>query len=123
MTSIRLRQDQIDRLRSSGMGQAVLRHALMRYRRGDFVIKKSPPKNDSSKILHVYPIYKKPPNLEGWQIREILDCHFAVKDAVLQARIRKEMEAVQKEIDEQMAILHAMAPQGYIDESKKEPVV
>ena len=117
MSSVRLRQDQIDRLRASGMGAAIIRHAVMRYRRGDFVIGAQEKPRDKQNILRVFAIWKKPKGIEDWQLREILDCHFAKKDAILQARLRKEMEAVEREINETLAL---MQKRGYILEEEAD---
>ena len=120
MSSVRLRQDQIDRLRASGMGAAIIRHAIMRYRRGDFVIKTAPPPRDKQIILRVYPLQKKPKGLQDWQLREILDKHFAIKDAVLQARIDKELKAAEREAENLLALYRAKSTAGYIIETDKD---
>ena len=117
MTSVRLRPDQIARLRASGMGAAVIRHALMRWRRGDFVIKTAPPPRDKQIVLRVYPLQKKPKDVQDWQLREILDSHFAIKDAVLQARLRRERAAAEREVEEQLALARARGAAGYIIET------
>lgn len=104
MSSVRLRQDQIDRLRASGMGAAIIRHAVMRYRRGDFVIGAQEKPRDKQNILRVFAIWKKPKGIEDWQLREILDCHF-------------EMEAVEREINETLAL---MQKRGYILEQEAD---
>jgi len=120
MTSVRLRPDQIARLRASGMGAAIIRHAIMRYRRGDFVIKTAPPPRDKQIILRVYPLQKKPKGVEDWQLREILDKHFAIKDAVLQARIDKELKAAEREAENLLALYRAKSTAGYIIEPDKD---
>lgn len=120
MTSVRLRPDQIARLRASGMGAAIIRHAIMRYRRGDFVIKTAPPPHDKQIILCVYPLQKKPKGVEDWQLREILDKHFAIKDAVLQARIDKELKAAEREAENLLALYRAKSTAGYIIETDKD---
>ena len=120
MTSVRLRPDQIARLRASGMGAAIIRHAIMRYRRGDFVIKTAPPPRDKQIILRVYPLQKKPKGLQDWQLREILDSHWAIKDAVLQARIDKELKAAEREAENLLALYRAKSTPGYIIETDKD---
>lgn len=120
MTSVRLRPDQIARLRASGMGAAIIRHAIMRYRRGDFVIKTAPPPRDKQIVLRVYQLQKKPKGVEDWQLREILDKHFAIKDAVLQARIDKELKAAEREAENLLALYRAKSTAGYIIEPDKD---
>lgn len=116
MSSVRLRPDQITRLRASGMGAAIIRHAVMRWRRGDFAIENAPPPRDTSIILRIYPIWRKPKGVQDWQLRQILDKHFAIKDAVLQARINRELEAAEREAEEQLALYRAKSTAGFIIE-------
>ena len=119
MSSVRLRKDQITRLRASGMGAAIIRHAVMRYRRGDFVIGNAPPKTENKNLLQIFPIWKKPRGLHDWQIRAILDAHFAKKDEVLLARINRDLEAAEQEVENLFALYRVKSAAGYIIEQEE----
>jgi len=120
MSSIRLRKDQIDRLRASGMGAAIIRHAVKRWKRGDFVIGNAETERKDKNLLQIFPIWRKPRGVVDWQIREILDKHFAVKDAVLQARITKELEAAERDVEELFAQYRVKTQAGYLLEEERE---
>lgn len=120
MTSLRLRPDQVAKLRALGNGAAVIRHAVMRYRRGDFAIHSAPPKRERANVLRTYPIRRKPDGLADWQIREILDRHFAVKDRENQARLAREIEEIELEIAEIIAKLWVKANGGYLLEEDED---
>ena len=117
MASVRLRKDQIERLKKSGNGSAVIRHALMRYKRGDFVIPETKQEKFGKDLLQVYPLYKDIPDFEDWQIRAILDKHFSIKDAVHQKYCDDELAKVNKEIDYLMKLF---TNQPYIIEKENE---
>lgn len=104
MASIRLRPDQIKRLKITGNVRAVIAHAIMRYERGDFVIPKRQKKDKTKEVLQVVPLSRKFEKYTDWQIRMILDKHFAIKDAVLQADCDAKLAKVNKEIEQLMAI-------------------
>ena len=115
MTSVRLRPDQIANLRASGNGAAVIRHAVMRYRRGDFVIHDAPTKRNDANVLRTYGLRRKPDGLADWQIREILDKHFAMKDRENQARLARAIAETEMEIEEIVTKLRAKAgTAGYL---------
>ena len=120
MSSIRLRKDQIDRLRASGMGAAIIRHAVKRWKRGDFVIGNAETERKDKNLLQIFPIWRKPKGVVDWQIREILDKHFAVKDAVLQARINKELKAAERDVEEQFALYRSKTQAGFIIEEEEQ---
>lgn len=120
MSSIRLRKDQIDRLRASGMGAAIIRHAVKRWKRGDFVIGNAETERKDKNLLQIFPIWRKPKGVVDWQIREILDKHFAVKDAVLQARINRELEAAERDVEELFAQYRVKTQAGYLLEEERD---
>ena len=98
----------------------MIRHAVMRYRRGDFAIQSAPPKRERANVLRPYPIRRKPDGLADWQIREILDRHFAVKDAENQARLARAIAETDLEIAEIVAKLRAKAGAGYLLEEEAD---
>ena len=114
MKSVRLRPDQIARLKETGYGAAIIRHAVMRWKRGDFVIQKSETRKKGSEVLRVFPIREKPRNVEDWQIRACLDAHWSKRDEILQKRIAAEIAELDKGINEMMTL---MQKKGYILET------
>ena len=108
MASVRLRADQIQRLRESGNAAAIIRYAVRRWRRGDFVIGTKPKRKSGGDILRVFPLWRKPEGLADWQIRAILDRHFAVRDTSRDAEIAR----LDREIAEMMRTLPAFLIEG-----------
>ena len=108
MASVRLRDDQIRRLRESGNAAALIRYAVKRWRRGDFVIGNAPEHKNGVGILRVVPLWRKPDGVADWQLREILDRHFAVRDASRDAEIAR----LDREIAEMMRTLPAFVEDG-----------
>ena len=113
MKSVRLRPDQIARLKETGYGARIIRHAVMRWKRGDFVIQNTETRKKGSEVLRVFPIREKPRNVADWQIRACLDAHWSKPDEILRKRIAAEIEELDKGIAEMLA---TMKKQGYIIE-------
>jgi hypothetical protein len=87
----------------------------MRYRRGDFVIHDAPQKRNDANVLRTYGLRRKPDGLADWQIREILDKHFSVKDRENQARLARAIAETEMEIEEIVTKLRAKAgTAGYL---------
>ena len=111
MASVRLRPDQIERLRASGNAAAVIRHAVMRYQRGDFPglrVKKTRGK------LAVLSLWREIPGITGAKLRAILDAHFSKPDAVLRAKCEAEIAELDKQIADMMAACCARPDRAYI---------
>lgn len=108
MASVRLRDDQIRRLRESDSAAALIRYAVKRWRRGDFVIGPKPERKKGGVLLQVFPVWRKPEGLADWQIRAILDRHFAVRDDSRDAEIAR----LDREIAEMMRCLPAFVIEG-----------
>jgi hypothetical protein len=117
MASIRLRIDQIERLRKSGNASAVIRHAISRYKRGDFQIPEKNNEKFGNEKLKVFPLWKDIAEYQDWQIRAILDKHFSIKDAVLQKHCDEELAKVNREIEQLMKLY---TNQPYILEEQDE---
>ena len=97
MRSIRLRQDQIDRLRQSkAPASSVLRTAVDRFRRGDIVIQNKGSTEPDTPVLplRVYAFRTKPKGYSDAELRDILDAHLNnpmdFSDEI--ARLDKEIE-------------------------------
>lgn len=99
MASIRLRKDQIERLRKSGNASAVIRHAISRFKRGDFQIPETNKEKFGADKLNVFPLWKDIDEYQDWQIRAILDKHFSIKDAILQKHCDEEIAKLDIEIE------------------------
>lgn len=108
MASVRLREDQIRRLRESGNAAALIRYAVKRWRRGDFVIGNATERKNGGEILRGFPIWRKVDGIADWQLREILDRHFAVRDTSRDAEIAR----LDREIAEMMRCLPAFLIEG-----------
>lgn len=101
MKNVRLRPDQIERLRASGNAAAVIRHAVMRYKRGDF-------KNVRNKVIFggrmkTLSLWTDP-GIKAEKLRAILDAHFSTPDAVHQAKCKTEIAKLDAEIAEMMKV-------------------
>ncbi len=112
MASVRLRAEQIDRLRESGNAAAIIRYAVRRWRRGDFVIGTKPKRKSGGEILRVFPIWRKVDGVADWQLREILDQHWAVRDEKFQAKIDRDIAMLDKGIAEMMQLLPPFVIEG-----------
>ena len=105
MASVRLREEQIIRLRESGNAAAVIRYAVSRWKRGDFVIGNKPKREKPKELLQVFPIWRKPDGVEDWQLREILDQHWKVRDEEFRKRTEKEIRILDDRIGEMFKLL------------------
>lgn len=101
MASIRLRPDQIMRLRGSDNAASVIRYAIKRWKRGDFVIGSEPEQKKGGEQLQVFPIWRKIEGLENWQIREILDKSWNTPDVI---RLQ-ELAMLTRQVEEMMKLL------------------
>lgn len=121
---IRLYDWQIDRLNNvvGCSGAAVIRHAVRRYNRGDFincapVVQNSDLRINGEKVpqnwkLAGYPI-KHRFNLPDSVIRDLLIWHWTIPDKVLQAECDREINRLDNEISE---LLKAYTGISYITE-------
>lgn len=112
MASVRLAVEQIDRLRESDNAAAVIRHALRRWQRGDFVIAKRPKRQKRQNSLQVYPLWQKPDGVADWQLREILDAHFRTPDAELRNKCDAEIARLDREIKGFLKCLPTVCVEG-----------
>ena len=112
MASVRLRADQIDRLRECDNGSAVIRCAVRRWHRGDFVIGDKPKRKKGGEILRVFPVWRKPEGVADWQLRMILDQHWAVRDEEFEKKLDREIAALDREIAGMMQILPPFVIEG-----------
>ena len=108
MASVRLREEQIRRLRESGNVAALIRYAVKRWKRGDFTIGTKPKRRRGGELLQVFPIWRKPDGVADWQLREILDRHFAVRDVARD----KEIARLDREIAEMFKLLPPFIIEG-----------
>ena len=108
MASVRLREEQIRRLRESGNAAALIRYAVKRWKRGDFTIGTKPKRRRGGELLQVFPIWRKPDGVADWQLREILDRHFAVRDVARD----KEIARLDREIAEMFKLLPPFIIEG-----------
>ena len=106
MTSVRLRPDQIRRLRDSGNGAAMIRYALRRWARGDFVIGQRKKRQKDDELLQIFPLWRSVP-VEDWQLREILDAHWRIPDEKFLAQCRANIARLDRQIADQMRALPA----------------
>ena len=104
MVSVRLRKDQIERLRQSGNAARVIRYAIRRWRRGDFVINAESEEKHTCPLL-VFPLWKKTDGIADWQLREILDQHFTVQDEELLRKLDAEIKRLDAIIADEFARL------------------
>ena len=105
MSSVRLREDQIKRLRAKGNAGAIIRYAVTRWKRGDFVIGNKPKRKKRGELLQVFPIWRKPAEVADWQLREILDQHWTNRDEALHKKLGQEIKRLDKEIEEMYKLL------------------
>ena len=105
MASVRLRADQIQRLRESGSAAQIIRYAVRRWKRGDFAIGEKPKRRKGGEVLAVFPLWKKPDGVEDWQLRAILDQHWKNPDAAFREQIGQEIERLDREIAEMFKLL------------------
>ena len=111
MASVRLRIDQIERLRATGDASKTIRHAVMRYKRGDFPGLRA--KKERGKLA-VLSLWKEIPGISGAKLRAILDAHFSKPDAVLRAKCAAEIAELDKQIADMMAACCARPDRAYI---------
>ena len=104
MSSIRLRPDQIARLKKTGNIRAIILRAIERYERGDFVIPKRDKKKKPKEVLRVVSISKPFEKYTDNQIRKILDQHFRIPDWKFRQQCQAQIDELNKEIDELMSV-------------------
>lgn len=104
MSSIRLRPEQIARLKQTGNVRAVILHAIERYERGDFVIPKREKKKKPKEVLRVVSIRKPFEKYTDSQIRKILDQHFRIPDWKFRQQCQVQIDELNKEIDDLMSV-------------------
>ena len=112
MASVRLREEQIRRLRESGNAAAIIRYAVKRWKRGDFAIGAKPKRRRGGELLQVFPIWRKPDGVADWQLREILDQHWAVRDEAFMAYLEKDIARLDREIEEMFKLLPPFIIEG-----------
>ena len=122
MASVRLRADQIARLRRERKEAymppaATIRYAMRRWKRGDFTIGAKPKRHRGGEQLQIFPLWKKPDGVEDWQLRAILDCHWAIPDEILLRECRAERERLDREI---AAMLKSQPPYFVEKEEQQE---
>lgn len=105
MSSVRLRKDQIERLRASGQGAEMIRWAVSRWKRGDFVTGNSVKKKYCNNLLQVYSLWRKPSGISDSLLREILDLHFAIPDLIRQKKLDAEIAFQDRIIEEQFKLI------------------
>ena len=105
MASVRLRADQIQRLRESGSAAHIIRYAVRRWKRGDFTIGEKPKRKKGGEVLAVFPLWKKPDGVEDWQLRAILDQHWKIPDEAFLKELDRDIARLDKEIAEMMRCL------------------
>ena len=108
MASVRLREEQIRRLRESGNVAALIRYAVKRWKRGDFTIGTKPKRRRGGELLQVFPLWRKPDGVTDWQLREILDQHWAVRDVTHD----RELARLNREIVEIVQLLPPFIIEG-----------
>ena len=110
MSSIRLRQDQIARLRRDGSGPRCIAYALKRWRRGDFTITPATSRAKGTEALQVYPIWRKPEGVTDAELRAVLDAHWATPDTIMQERCTRQIAYWDGVIAAEFAKLAAKGP-------------
>ena len=109
MSSIRLRADQIARLRKDGYAARCIDYAIRRWRRGDFEI--TPARREpGAEPLQVFPIWKKPEGVTDAELRAVLDAHWSTPDKVLQEQCDREIAYWDGIIEAEFAKLAARGP-------------
>ena len=118
--NIRLFPDQVERLKKSGNGAAVLRYAYDRYKRGDFgriVVQKADKKAKAQTVpLASYPVRCRLP-VKDAVLREILRRHWLTPDTVRNAQMAAEIATLDAEISE---LFRAYTGVDYIAEDQPE---
>ena len=115
MVNVRLRPDQIERLRASGNAAATIRHAVMRYRRGDF--KRKLRNREAKRGIRMGTISLwNDPGIKADKLRAVLDAHFLIPDAVHQAKCAAEIAVLDEQIAEMMASCCVRPDRAYIIE-------
>ena len=105
MASIRLRVDQVQKLRQCNNAAEVIRRAIFRWKRGDFVIGSKPKRKKENGILQVFPIWRKPDGVADWQLREILDQHWNIPDEAFRKKLEQDIAKLDKEIEGMFKLL------------------
>lgn len=118
MVNVRLRPDQIERLRASGNAAAVIRHAVMRYKRGDFKPLRVSRKRGGVPLATLSLWHD--PGVKPDQLRAILDAHFKTPDAVLRKQCAEEIAELDKQIADMMASCCVRPDRAYILAEDKE---
>lgn len=118
MKNVRLRPDQIERLRASGNAAAVIRHAIMRYKRGDFKHLRVSSKRGGVPLATISLWHD--PGIKAEKLRAILDAHFSTPDAVLQAKCKTEIAKLDAEIAEMMKVYSQSPTNQYRIEPTEE---
>lgn len=118
MVNVRLRPDQIERLRASGNAAAVIRHAVMRYKRGDFKPLRVSRKRGGVPLATLSLWHD--PGVKPDQLRAILDAHFKTPDAVLRAKCEAEIAVLNEQIDQMLAACCVRPDRAYILAEDKE---
>ena len=120
MINVRLWPDQIERLRASGNAAATIRHAVMRYRRGDF--KRKLRNREAKRGIRMGTISLwNDPGIKADKLRAILDAHFLIPDAVLQAYCKAEISKRNAEIEEMMSLYAIRPDRAYIITDTEDP--
>lgn len=118
--NIRLFPDQVERLKKSGNGAAVLRYAFDRYKRGDFgriVVQKADKKQKPPTVpLACYPVRRRLP-VKDAVLREILRRHWQIPDTARNAQMAAEMASLDAEISELFRVYTGME---YITENLQD---
>ena len=112
MASVRLRADQIQRLRESGSAAHIIRYAVRRWKRGDFAIGEKPKRRKGGEVLAVFPLWKKPDGVEDWQLRAILDQHWKNPNQSFQKKLGQEISILDREIAEMFKLLPPVVIEG-----------
>ena len=118
MSSIRLRKDQIARLRKSDCGSRCIAHALKRWKRGDFTITQNTSRAKGESTLQIYPIWRKPEGVTDAEIRAVLDAHWATPDTVMREKLAREIAYLDGVIAAEFAKLAAKGP--FVIENSEE---
>lgn len=109
MSSVRLRTDQIAKLRKSGNGAAIIRYAVARYKSG-----KLPVPEDYATMpqgcLHIYAVWRKPEGITDMLLRAILDAHFTTPDVERQQELERSIAHLDKIIAQEFALLASKGP-------------
>ena len=83
----------------------VIRRAIFRWKRGDFVIGSKPKRKKEKGILQVFPIWRNPDGVADWQLREILDQHWNIPDEAFRKKLEQDIAKLDKEIEGMFKLL------------------